>query len=255
MSVLALCSASGAPGVTTAALALGWVWPVVVPDRRALVVDADPSGSGIVPGYAQAGVPSDGGVQALAASHAPVDAGTLLEHAVALDPQGQRLVLTGITSPAQARTLGALWSRAAEAARDLNRAGVDVVVDLGRLGHRHEPTALLECADVAAVVLCPTLTSVSAAIPAMRELTGTRGPGAGTTAVMVAGEGPYSAREVGRELGVDPLPVLARDPWAARALGEAATSGWRFERSALLRSAATTARHLAGLLPAVKAQV
>jgi MinD-like ATPase involved in chromosome partitioning or flagellar assembly len=39
MSVLALASAKGAPGVTTAAVALGAVWP-----RRVLLVEGDPAG-------------------------------------------------------------------------------------------------------------------------------------------------------------------------------------------------------------------
>ncbi|GGB91542.1 hypothetical protein [Cellulomonas carbonis] len=255
MSVVALCSAGGAPGVTTAALALGWVWPTAEPGRRVLVVDADPAGSGVVPGWAQAGVASDGGVLALAASRLPVTADTLLEHCLTQDADARRLVLTGVGSSAQARTLAPIWRAIADAATDLDTAGVDVVVDAGRLGHRYEPTVLLERADVVALVLSPTLSSVATGMHALHALREVRGPAATTTALVVAGGGPYGAGEIGRELGLDSVPVLAHDPWAARALADAATSGWRFDRSPLLRSATTLARHLRALIAPVKTRV
>lgn len=91
------------------ALALGWVWPLVHPDRRVLVVDADASGSGVLPGYAQAGVAVDGGVLAFASERGAATAEAFTEHAVALDPQARRLVLTGLSSTAQARTMAPVW--------------------------------------------------------------------------------------------------------------------------------------------------
>ena len=39
MTVIALTSAKGSPGVTTTALALAWAWPQIAPGRRVLVVD------------------------------------------------------------------------------------------------------------------------------------------------------------------------------------------------------------------------
>src|SRR3546814_8260143 len=47
MAVIALCSASGSPGVTTTSLGLALLWP-----RPVLLVEADPTGgSGILAGY------------------------------------------------------------------------------------------------------------------------------------------------------------------------------------------------------------
>ena len=51
MTLIGLTSAKGSPGVTTTALALGWVWPAVHPGRRVLVVDADPAGAGTSAGF------------------------------------------------------------------------------------------------------------------------------------------------------------------------------------------------------------
>ena len=49
MAVIALCSASGSPGVTTTAVALAWNWP-----RPVMLVEADPvGGSAILAGTFQ----------------------------------------------------------------------------------------------------------------------------------------------------------------------------------------------------------
>lgn len=251
MSLIVVCSATGAPGVTTTALALGWVWPVTHPDRRSLVVDADVAGSGILPGFLQAGVHAGGGVLALAGSRTFIDPGAVVEHAVALDESESRLVLTGITDPTQARVLGHMWSGLAQAMTELGAAAVDVIVDLGRLGHRHEPTDLLERADVVAVVFRGTLTSITGAASALRSLRELRGPGTRTTAVLIGEGQPYQAREIARELDLDRLHSLPDDPPAAAVLSGGGATGWRFERSALLRGARGLATQLTGPIDAL----
>jgi hypothetical protein len=188
----------------------------------------------------------DGVVLAVAAQRHVVTPQVLVEHAVALDPDARRLVLPGVTSPAQARALAPVWRSLCEVAVGLDVAAIDVVVDAGRLGHRYEPTPLLESAAVLAVVLGSSLASVSAAAQALATLRATRQPGAATTAVLVGEGDPYSAREIARELGLDRVPVIATDRWAARALAGAVTGGWRMERSPLLRSARDLAQHLTG---------
>jgi len=248
VSLIALCSATGAPGVTTTALALGWVWPLVHPDRRVLVVDADVAGSGPLPGLLHADVPAGNGVLALAAERTGLTPDSLIEQVLALDPSGQRLLLTGITDPTQARTLGSVWTGLVDVAPELAGAGIDVVVDLGRLGHRYEPTVLVEQADVAAVVLRSTLPSVTGATSALRSLRETRGPASMTTAVLIGEGDPYTSREIARELHVDPLPTVAMDAWAAQVLSTGGATGWRFDRSPLLRGARGLAASLHALI-------
>ncbi|MGW6130782.1 hypothetical protein ACWFNE_12225 [Cellulomonas sp. NPDC055163] len=244
MTLLVLCSASGAPGVTTTALGLGWVWPLVHPERRVLVVDADPAGSGVLPGYLHAGVVAGGGVLALAAERSRPGPNAFLDEALALDPGASRMVLLGFTSTAQARAVTPVWEALTDAARVLDAAGVDVVVDAGRLGHRYEPAVLLQAADAVAVVLASSLRAVTTTAAALRDLRASRGPGSRTTAVVVGERRPYSTREISTELELEPLPPVAVDRWAAGALAEAGSTGWRFERSALLRSARDLAQHL-----------
>ena len=67
MAVFTLCSASGAPGVTTSAFALARVWHLATAGRSALLVDAAPVGSALIPAFAGAGIPSGGGILAVAA--------------------------------------------------------------------------------------------------------------------------------------------------------------------------------------------
>lgn len=255
MSVVVLCSATGAPGVTTTTLAVGWVWPLVVPGRRAVVVDADVAGSGVLPGYLQAGVPAGGGVLGLAGERGVLSVDLLLEQALALDPGEQRLVLTGVTDPAQARALGPVWRGLLDAAGHLDATGIDLLVDVGRLGHRHEPTAMLEHADTVAVVTRSNLAALTGATAGLQRLRDLRDPGLETTAVLVGEGQPYPARQIGRELDADPLPVMALDPWAAGALATGGALGWRFDRSALLRTARTLAVILSAGHPALSTGV
>ena len=55
--LISLLSAKGSPGVTTAALALGSVWP-----RTALVVDVDPQGGDVLAGVGGGRQPADRGI-------------------------------------------------------------------------------------------------------------------------------------------------------------------------------------------------
>ncbi|NMR19227.1 hypothetical protein [Cellulomonas fimi] len=244
MSVLVFCSATGAPGVTATALVVAWALPLAHPGRRSLVVDADVAGSGILPGFLRAGVGADGGILALASDRTAVSGETLLEHAVALDEAGARWVLTGITDPAQGRTVRDLATSLAEGARALHEAGVDVVVDVGRLGHRYEPTALLERADVVAVVFRSTLPSITGARAALGSLHTLRGPAAATLGVVVGAARPYGAGEIARELHLPGVLTLPEDPWAAGILTAGGGTGRRFENSALVRGARALATEL-----------
>lgn len=249
MTSLALCSASGAPGVTTAALALAWVWPQVTDGRRVVLVDADPSGSGLLGGALQARVASDTGGLALAADTRNPDATDLLRRTVTLDEQGTRLVLPGISDPVQARSLATLWAALPDLTVDLHRDGTDVIVDTGRLGHVHEPTGLLAEADVVALLLSPTVPATVATAAALRRLTATRAPRSVPVPVIVGERRPYTAHEVERALGV-PVASLAWDDRAADALGAGDGPSGRLDRSVLLRSARALAHELLAGLPA-----
>ncbi len=248
MSVVALTSAHGAPGVTTSALALVSAWVLARPGRRVLLVDADPAGSGVLTGPLRAGVPDSAGISLLAAARPPLSMEQVIGCAVALDEASTRMVLPGVADPLQARPLAATWSALVDVARDLSLHGVDVVVDAGRLGHRHEPTPWLSEADLLVVVLRGDLAGVLPAAAAVRTLTALR---AGRTAPLglVVDPGAYSAVEVAAALGVREVLTVARDEWAANALADGAARGIRWDRSPLMRSARSVVERLVQLVP------
>ena len=243
MAVLTLCSASGAPGVTTSAFALARVWHLAT-GRSALLVDADPVGSALIPAFAGAGIPTGGGVLAVAAERAS-SADDILRRSVALNDDAACLVLTGVTEPAQARPLGAVWTTLIEAAHEFDGLGIDVLVDAGRLGHRWEPQPLIDAADVAVLVTRTSLSSAALARPGLAELARRR-PGGTPVRILVVGRpSPYSPQEIAHALNADALPELPDDAPGARALllGEAPSG--RLGRSGLLRAARQTAAALA----------
>ena len=251
MAVFTLCSASGAPGVTTSAFALAHVWHLAT-GRSALLVDADPVGSALIPAFAGAGIPSGGGILAVAAERA-ASADEVLRRSVALDDEATCLVLTGVTEPAQARPLGAVWTTLVEATHELDGLGIDVLADAGRLGHRWEPQPLIEAADVAVLVTRTSLSSVALARPGLAELARRRPASTPVRLLVVGPPIPYSPREVARALNADVLPELPDDAPGARALllGEAPSG--RLGRSGLLRAARQTAAGLAGAATTTRA--
>lgn len=233
--------------MTTTALALTWMWPVVHPDRKVLLLDADPAGSGLLTGYLRAGVPDSAGVLALAAQRPPLSAEQTIECALALDTDSTRMVLPGVSDPVQARPLAATWTALADTGRELGRFGVDVVVDAGRLGHRSEPTSLLHAADAVAVTARSEIASLVPAAAAVRRLRDER-PGRIAPVALVIGDG-YSPGEITTTLGVgDALPV-SLDAWTALRFAEGGAQGWRFDRSPLLRTVRAVIERLAQLAP------
>ncbi|KQY44336.1 hypothetical protein ASD18_12395 [Cellulomonas sp. Root137] len=247
MSVVVVCAAHGAPGVTTTSLALTWMWPAVHPDRRVLLLDADPAGSGLLTGYLHAGVPDTAGVLALAAQRPPLSAEQTMQCALALDDDSTRMVVPGVADPVQARPLVGTWTALTDTGRELGRCGVDVVVDAGRLGHRSEPTSLLHDADLVAVTARGEIASLVPAAAAVRRLRDER-PGRIPPVALVIGDG-YSPGEITATLAVaDALPV-ALDAWTARRFAEGGAQGWRFDRSPLLRTVRAVIERLAQLAP------
>lgn len=243
MALFTLCSASGAPGVTTTALALTRAWASAVSRQAALLIDADPVGSALIPGFVEAGIPTGGGILGVAAERANT-ADDVLRHSVALDESATSLILTGVSEPGQARPLAAVWTTLVEVAHELDRSGLDVIVDSGRLGHRWEPQALIDAADAVVLAIRGTLPEVAAARAALAQLQSRRPTGTPTRVLVVGRPSPYSAGDVARALDVEALPELPEDAWAARALSLLSPATTRLRRSALLRAATETAAAL-----------
>ena len=240
--LIALCSAKGAPGVTTSGLALTLSWP-----HGAVLAELDPVGGDVLAGYGRARLTVGGLAELeLAARHGGL-AGQLDAHLVQLDTAGRAWLLPGLTDPATARHVD--WDRLAAALASVEDGAVDVVADCGRLRAEHFPAAVVRRAAAVVVVTGSTLRAVRAAAQVVAELRDERtglAPQARALATLIVGAGePYGEREIGEALGVPVVGVLPRDARAAAVLSDGAPAGRLFAQSALLRAARSTAVRLA----------
>ncbi len=232
MPLIALVSAKGSPGVSTAALAFTLTWPAPT-----LMAECDPAGGDLLAGYlAKYELPPDRGVLPLATSairgHAEQDLpGQLID----LDaPRQQRMVLPGINDPGQAASLAPGWDRLGEFFSILPTT---VIADCGRLCVPHAPIALLARASLVLMVVNPkSIRTLSPAVPAIarlrREVPHTEGADS-NLGLLLVGDG-IAPREITRNLQVPVVARLSWDPATAAALnGE----GKGRTRGPLMRSA------------------
>ena len=170
MSVTLLTSASGSPGVTTTAIGLTVHWP-----ESCLLVDADYQ-QAVLAGYLQGRqVPAGGIVHVInAARISPNVREAVWRQSVPLpedNPDGRRrLLLPGLVSAQTADALRQSWLPIATALRDLDDAGIDIILDLGRMTPIGIPPALLNAASYVLLMSKPTMRAVGACHWAARRL-------------------------------------------------------------------------------------
>lgn len=220
MAVFGFCSAAGSPGVTTTAIGTTQQWP-----GSAVLMDAE----------CHSAVPTGllGGQQAVAGGLLRVleaaQFGRDVRNAVwdqsaplpGDDPDGlRRLFLPGMPTLPGLRSLEQAWGEVAAGLAQLGPAGVDVIVDLGRLTN---PAGIHPALVGAVTEICllvrPTLRDVAAARwPAgrLREQCGTNGK----ARIVVMAPGPhrrsFDDAEVAEALGLPVRTRIPHDPaWAA----------------------------------------
>jgi hypothetical protein len=248
MAVFAMLSAGGAPGVTTAALALTLSWPTQV-----VIAECDPSGGDILAGLLSGHLPATSGLLPLAleaGAGAEVPADILWRQLVELDEEHNRLLLAGIGDPRQSAALQSSLPWIAEALQGLR---ADVLADCGRLDALAAVRPVLSAATLAVLVLQPTLRQVSRAIPRVEMLTNLMGPG--RVVLLTVGDGAASGRELAKTLGVPVAGHLPADPKTAAVLSDGLGSRRRLTERPLIRAAAAVGRGIraaaesAGALP------
>ncbi|WP_246053223.1 hypothetical protein [Actinocorallia herbida] len=246
VALIALAADKGAPGVTTAAVALGAVWP-----RPVLVAECDPAGGDLVyrlPGEHGMLDPARGMLSLATTARRGLRPEQIAPHAQRLS--GGLDVLVGVSNAEQAAGLTWLWSPLGRSFSVL--PGVDVLADCGRLAAGSPLVELLREADLTVLFTHATLehvahlreriTQLAADLPRQRTRIGV---------VVVADPRGYRAAisEVERVLAASRLPAvvlggLAYDPKGAQMLR--GQWGGRLDKSLLIRSA----RELAGNLVA-----
>jgi hypothetical protein len=209
MTVVALASAKGAPGVSTSALLLAALWP------QALLVEADPWGGDLRCRLSDAtGGPlrPDLGVVSLLSAHnltGVVTDRSLTGHAQQLP--GGLAVLVGPGSPAQAEALRGLWPQLATAVQS---SPEPVVLDAGRIdGHREAHLQLLRAATRVLLVSRADLASLVHTRDLLDRLAAHGVP----AEVLVIGTG-AERDAAARALGTGGVHLLPDDRAAASAL-------------------------------------
>jgi hypothetical protein len=249
MAILMLASASGAPGVTTLGVGLALSWP-----RSVLLADCDPGAhQAVLAGYL-AGTSAEGkGLLRVAEAHRDRRPLTevVIDQTVSLagDEDASRLFLPGFARPSSAGLFGGVWPELAEAFVALDDHGFDVIVDAGRINHSGLPSALVERADLTALVMRSDLRSVVSArvhLLALREHPRLQASQRSLGLILVGAGRPYGAREIGKSLGIPVIAEIADDAVTARHLSDGAPRQRKFDSSRLARSLHTTAGHLSG---------
>lgn len=254
MAVIAFAGASGGPGVTATALAALLTWPLT-DGRRAVLAECDPDGGSIAAGYLESRILGDYGLHNLEVAHRrhQLDQDFWYQLIDVSDQNTQdRLLLPGLSNPAQAAGLAQVWHRLGllfEQAQTKDN-GYDFLVDLGRSGATGSAGALARSADIVAVVVRRTLRAASAAKPrveALRAALEDRGRDSGRLGLIVIDEGDFRPRDIAEQLQLPIFATLPHDPRAAQVLTHGGDGGRHFGRSSLLREARAMSEQLRGL--------
>jgi hypothetical protein len=238
VSLYALVSAGGSPGVTTAALALSLGWP-----GQVILAECDHSGGDILAGLFAGHLPARNGLLALAVEagqNPEAAAAALWPQLVELDDERGRLLLAGISDPRQAAGLAPVWPVLAAA---LAAQPADVIADCGRLDADTDLEPVLATARLVVLVVRPTLRQVNKARARVEILEQMLG-GTGRLAVLLIGEGTSSAREVGKALGVRVACSLPHDAKAAAVLSDGIGSRRGLQARPLIRAAGPAGKAL-----------
>src|ERR1022692_4837547 len=252
MAPIAAAADKGAPGVTTASVALAAVWP-----RPVLLAECDPAGGDIVyrlPGADVTRLDPRRGLLSLAvAARRGLEPYQVWEHAQKL--HGGLDVLAGVTSAEQGAGLEALWDMVGGL---LSRIpGADVIADCGRIGRDGPFYDLLAEAEAVVLITRASLAEVvrlrDRATALANGLQKRGRPGARMGVVVVADHRTFKTAlaEVGQVIGAERSPAsvlggLAYEPKSADQLR--GQWGGKLDKSLLIRTAREIAEHLAAQL-------
>jgi MinD-like ATPase involved in chromosome partitioning or flagellar assembly len=255
MALIAIASDKGAPGVTTAALALAAVWP-----RPVLLAECDPAGGDLVYRFPAVGGghldPRRGVLSLAVVARRGMQPQQVWEHVQKL--HGGLDVLAGVTNAEQGAGLSLLWGPIGKALASMPQA--DVIADCGRLGADGPLYDLL--AEATTVVLVSKvhvadvirLRDRAIAFAAAAQSRGRRNFGVGVVVVADNKKFRASLGEVQQVLGQANAPAtvlggIAHDTKGADLLnGE---WGGNLDRTLLIKTAREVARQLVQGLPPI----
>jgi hypothetical protein len=222
VSLFALASIKGSPGVTTAAVALAATWTGDV-----AVAEIDPGGGDLA---ARFGLAEEPGLITWAAAARRLSPPEELPRHLQELPGGTP-VLVGPAGSEQARA--ALRVLEGRSPTGLDASELDVLGDWGRLGLDRPSHPLFTEASVVVLLARPGLADLAHVATRVESLRAS----ARDIALVLVGPGPYPAREVGATLGLEVIGELPLDPDGAALCSGASAPGRAAARSPLLRAA------------------
>jgi MinD-like ATPase involved in chromosome partitioning or flagellar assembly len=255
MALIAIASDKGAPGVTTAALALAAVWP-----RPVLLAECDPAGGDLVYRFPAVGGghldPRRGVLSLAVVARRGMQPQQVWEHVQKL--HGGLDVLAGVTNAEQGAGLSLLWGPIGKALASMPQA--DVIADCGRLGADGPLYDLL--AEATAVVLVSKvhvadvirLRDRATAFAAAAQSRGRRNFGVGVVVVADHKKFRASLGEVQHVLGQANAPATVLGGIAYDTKGADLLNGeWggNLDRTMLIKTAREVARQLGQGLPPI----
>jgi hypothetical protein len=221
MTSIALASVKGAPGVTTAVLALAATWPAT---RGVVVAELDPDGGVIA---ARRELRLEPGLVTLAAALRR-GGDSLDDHTQAVGARIRAIV----TPPSAEQTRAALAVAGDRLWRAFDTSPDDLLVDCGRLTATSPVLALARRAAATLLLARPRLEDVAL----LRERLPTLRREGVEPGVVLVGDGPYAPDEVAAAVGLPITAVLPADRRSASAL-ETCSAGTPSPRAPLLRGA------------------
>jgi hypothetical protein len=255
MALIAIASDKGAPGVTTAALALAAVWP-----RPVLLAECDQAGGDLVYRFPAADGghldPRRGVLSLAVVARRGMQSQQVWEHVQKL--HGGLDVLAGVTNAEQGAGLSLLWGPIGKALAALPQA--DVIADCGRLGADGPLYDLLIEATTVVLVSKVHVADVirlrdrASAFAAAAQSRGRRGFGVGVVVVAEHKKFRAALGEVQHVLGQAHAPAtvlggIAHDTKGADLLG--GEWGGSLDRTMLIKTAREVAQQLVQGLPPI----
>jgi hypothetical protein len=232
MSLFALVTPGGSPGCTTTALAITLTWP-----RPVTLAECDPAGGDILAGLFAGHLAAPRGLLGVAfEAGRGTDAMSAEANAqlAALDSQGRRMFLAGLSDPRQAPGVAPAWPAIARMLAGQPHA---VIADCGRLDAGDgRPTAILTEAALVAMVMRSSLRQVAAAKPRIEMLNQLLGA-TDRLGLLLIGDQTRGSAEITRTLGVPLLASLPFDAKTAAVLSDGAGRRTNLAGRPLMRAA------------------
>lgn len=235
MAIITLLSGSGAPGVTSTALALALAWP-----RPVILLDADPAGgSAVQAGYLRGLQPKATSVADLAIAQRAGELENSLP-AVQIPLSDTVEFIPGPRSHAQAvRALQSLWQPLATVLAGHTMQGTDVIVDAGRLGMTGYPAPLVQASDLLLLVsrcTTPAVAGMHQWAKVLRTEFAEMGVPDAVGLLLIGAGRPHTQGEIRQVTGLPVIATLPLDPVAAEVYSLGSQPGGRHARSPLAKA-------------------